>query len=292
MTDDQARMVKERVDSYLSSKEGRSLDVGNPSHLALLVKFARSGLTEVAEDDIHLVVAMCWLGPPSAGIPPAALRQDLLHALRRCIPAEFERPERAMEFVIAYGCGKWRQVKAGAGGWEQRWQGAMRGLVRALEPAVEQANRWLAGHVVGFPQERSVARTEAFPEDTAVWSDAWMLAACFVRPEHPLRLPEGATLTVECTPDGTEVRTSTQDYQTTTPPGAKAVWTIQEKDRALFVSCHQPVALAAGATVLLLARDEDTLVKILVSPSGQQTRLKIGESAFIEGPATLALWEC
>jgi hypothetical protein len=292
MTDDEARTVQEWVDGYLSSKDGRSLDVGNPSHLALLVKFARSGLTNVAEDDVHLVVAMCWLGPPSAGIPPTALRQELLNVLRRCVPDEFERLERVMEFVIAYGCGKWRQVKTGAGGWEQRWQGAMRGLVRALEPAVEQANRWLAGHVVGFPQERSVARAEGFPEDTAVWSDAWMLATRFVRPEHPLLLQEGAALTMECTPDGTEIRTSVQDYQTTTPPGAKAVWTVQEKDGALLLSCDQPLTLAAGAIVLLIARDEDTLVKTAVNTSGQQARLRVGESASIEGPATLTLWEC
>jgi len=292
MTDDQARMVQGRVDSYLSSKDGRSLDVGNPSHLALLVEFARSELTDVTEDDVHLVVAMCWLGPPSAGIPPAALRQDLLNVLRRCVPDEFERLERAMEFVIAYGCGKWRQVQAGSGGWEQRWQGAMRGLVRALEPAVEQANRWLAGHVVGFPQERSVARAEGFLEDTAVWSDAWMLATRFVRPEHPLLLQEGAGLTVECTSEGAEISTSVQDYQTMTPPGAKVVLTVQEKDGALLLSCSQPLALGAGATVLLIARDEDTIVKMLVDTSGQQVRLKIGESAFIGGPATLALWEC
>ena len=296
MTDDEARTVQGRVDGYLSSKDGRSLDVGNPSHLTLLVQDARSGLANVAEDDLHLVVAMCWLGPPSTGIPPVALRQDLLNILQQCVPDELVRLERVMEFVIAYGCGKWRQVKAGAGGWEQRWQGAMRGLVRALEPAVEQANRWLAGHIVGFPQERSVARAEGFPEDTAVWSDAWVLATRFVRPEHPLLLPEGATLTVECTLDGTEISTSAQDYQTLTPPGAKMVWTVQEtvqeKDGALFLSCHPPLALAAGAIVVLIARDEDTIVKMLVNTSGQQARLRIGESAFIIGPATLELWEC
>jgi hypothetical protein len=292
MTDDEVRTVQGRVDSYLSSKDGRSLDVGNPSHLTLLVQDARSGLANVAEDDLHLVVATCWLGPPSTGIPPATLRQDLLDMLRQCVPDESARLGRVMEFVIAYGCGKWRQVKAGSGKWEQRWQGAMRGLVRALEPAVEQANRWLADHVVGFPQERSVARAEGFPEDTAVWSDAWMLATRFVRPEHSLLLPEGDTLTVECTPEGTEINTSAQDYQAIAPPGAKAVWTVQDKDGTLLLACGRPLALAADATVLLIARDEDTLVKTAVGTSGQQVRLRVGESASIEGPATLALWEC
>jgi len=292
MTDDEARTVQEQVAGYLSSKDGRGLDVGNPSHLALLVDSARSGLAGIAEDDLRAVVTMCWLGPQSAGIPPAAMRQNLLDLLRRCVQDEQERLERVTEFVIAYGCGKWRQVRPGSGGWEQRWQGAMRGLVRALEPAVEQANRWLADHVVGFPQNRSVARAEGFPEDTAVWSDAWMLATRFVRPEHPLLLEEEDTLTVECTSDGTELNASARDYQTTTPPGAKAVWTVQERDGALLLSHSQSLALAAGATVLLIARDEDAILKTAANTPGQQARLRVGESASIEGPATLTLWEC
>jgi len=146
MTDGEARAVQERVEDYLSSKEAYGLDVGNPLHFELLVSRARPGLARVAADDLRVVVVMCWLGPQSAGIPPIAMRNNLLGILRRVVSDERERLERVMEFAIAYGCGKWRQVQPGYGSWEQRWQGAVRGLVRALEPAVEQANRWLAEH--------------------------------------------------------------------------------------------------------------------------------------------------
>jgi hypothetical protein len=44
--------------------------------------------------------------------------------------------------------------------------------------------------------------------------------------------------------------------------------------------------------VLLLARDEDALIKISAGAQGQQARLKVGEDANIEGPLTLVMWEC
>jgi hypothetical protein len=195
-----------------------------------------------------------------------------------------------MEFTIAYGCGKWREVQRGYGGWEQRWQGAVRGLVRALEPALAQANRWLAEHVVGFPQDRDVPRDEGFPEDT--WSDAWMLATQLVRAEHLLLLGEGETLTIACLHDETQLDASAQDYQKTIPPGAKAVWTVQERDGELTLPNSQPLALATGATVLLIARDEDMIIKTTVNQQSRQVWLKAGEVANVKGPAMLALWEC
>src|SRR5262249_4013365 len=200
--------------------------------------------------------------------------------------------QRVMEFTIAYGCGKWRQVRPGSGGWEQRWQGAMRGLVRALEPAVEQANRWLADHVVGFPQDRSVSYAESFPEDTAVWSDAWILATQFVRPEYPLLLQEEDDLTLECTFGGTQLSAPAQAYQTTVPPGAKAVWTVQESDGALALPRSPSLPLVADMKVLLVARDEDAILKTALDTRGQQVRLKIGEAASLKGLITLVLWEC
>src|SRR6266545_5996421 len=148
MTEDEVRAVQARAKGCLNDENGRGLDVGNPSHFVLLVNRTRSELAGVAEDDLRVVVAMCWLGPQAAGIPPPAMRHELLGTLRQCVPDGQERVGRVMEFAIAYGCGKWRDTQPGYGGWGQRWQGAVRGLVRALEPAVAQANRWLATHVV------------------------------------------------------------------------------------------------------------------------------------------------
>ena len=292
MTDDEARAVQTRVTSFLDNQDGRGLDVGNPSHLARLVDHARAEFSDLAEDDLRMVVAMCWLGPQSAGVPPADMRHDLHSILRRCVTDERERVDRIMEFVIAYGCGQWRNVQLGGGGWEHRWHGALRGVVRALEPAVAQANRWLAEHVVKFPQNRGVPHDKNFPEDTAVWSDAWLLATRLVRPEHSLYLEEQESLTFACAPEGTDCASSTQDYRHTIFPGAKAIWTVPEGKGVLVLPNGQSRTLAAGTTVFLIARDEDAIIKTAKNEQSQQIRFSAGEEANLQGPKMLLVWEC
>ena len=79
-------VTRQRVESYLSSKDGRTLDIGSPPHLALLVQHARSN-NDLLEDELLLTVAMCWLGPPpTAGIPPAAMREELQKVISALVP--------------------------------------------------------------------------------------------------------------------------------------------------------------------------------------------------------------
>lgn len=292
MTDEETRRVYERVETILASREGRVLDIGNPEHLTLLGNSARTVCPDAEEDELLLVTAMCWLGPLDAGPPPALLREELLHRLRQAEENAKERVERVMEFVIAYGCGKWRTVKAGYGGWAQRWQGAVRGLVRALEPAVGQTNRWLAEHVAGFPKDRSIPHNPQFIEDTPTWSDAWMLANKFARPEDRLSLEEDETLTISCTEEGTECTVTDQEYQQFVPPGAKAVWTVQEPDVTTLLTDEHSLSVAAGATLSLIARDEDALIKAAQEEQNRQTHLKVGQEAEVRGPLALDVWEC
>jgi uncharacterized cupin superfamily protein len=292
MTEAEVLVVQERVAERLHSSEGRPLDLGNPQHLEALARHVQLKKAETAEDELWITVAMSWLGPDNAGIPPTVMRQQLLEILRRLVVDEENRLKRVMEFAIAYGGGKWREVRPGAGGWEHRWQGAMRGLVRALEPAVEQANRWLAEHVVGFPQGRHVSHTEGFVEDTALWSDAWVLATHLVQPEHHFSLLEDDALTLACLAEGTELLTISQDYDALIPPGAKAVWTVREQSSDLLLPQKEVLPLAPGALVSLLTRDDDVIIKTAREKNSQQGRLKIGEDANLPGPLTLAMWEC
>lgn len=292
MTDDEVRAVQTLVTSFLDNQDSRGLDVGNPSHLTRLVDHVRAEFSDMAEDDLRMVVAMCWLGPRTAGVPPAAMRHDLCSILRRCVNDERERVDRVMEFVIAYGCGQWRKVQLGGGGWEHRWHGALRGLVRALEPAVAQANRWLAEHVVKFPQNRDASHDKNFPEDTAVWSDAWLLATRLVRPEHSIYLEEQESLSFTCVPEGTDCTLPAHDYRHTVLPGAKAIWTVQEGKGVLVLPNGQSRALAAGTIAILIARDEDAIIKTAKNEQSQQARLSAGEEANLQGPKMLVVWEC
>jgi uncharacterized cupin superfamily protein len=292
MTEAEVVLVQNAIEAMLNSRDGRAFDLGNPAHLKLLVQQARAQVPSTAEEELWITVVISWLGPQSAGPPPISVRQELQDLLRQMVPNERARQDRVMEFAIAYGCGKWREVQLGTGGWEHRWPGAMRGLVRALEPAVAQANRWLAEHVVGFPQDRSRSLTEGVAENTAVWSDAWMLASRLVHPEHQLSLLKNETLTLECTVEGTEVVTEKRDHETLIPPGAKAVWTILDHSSDLQLSSGESFSLPSGAVVFLLARDEDAILKTLVGEHSQQGRLQVGKEAVVPGPLVLALWEC
>ena len=310
MTDEEAQTVYTYIEAYLDSQAGRGLDIGNPQHFERLVNAARLALTatdkqvedpEDAEVVLRSVVAMCWLGPHGAGFPPKAIRDQLLAILRQSVPDRQLRKDRVMEFVIAYGCGKWREVQQGQQSherWGMRWQGALRGLVRALEPAVEQSNRWLAAHVAGFPHDRSHPQDEASPEDTATWSDAWLLGIRLVRPDHELVADEGWSLECVSTQadhaqtSGLEFCSANQDYQQTIPAGAKAVWTVQAGHGGMILPHEQPLPLTSGATLLVLVRDEDAILKTITAEHNQQTRLKAGEVAQITGAMTIVMWEC
>ena len=292
MTDEQVLAIQQFVEHYLSSKAGRFLDIGVPAHFAALVEAARSTVTTVREEALWIVVATCWLGPRRAGIPPASVREQLQELLQGYASDEPARLARVMEIVIAYGCGKWRQVFAGSGGWEHRWQGAMRGLVRAMEPAVAQANRWLAAHVVNFPNEHEGSRRGASSGDTTDWSDAWLLGIRFVCPEKALRLQDDEVLTLECTTRGIELLAPEQGYQFFVPPGAKALWTVQEYTGAIELPHGQSLPLPAHTTLLFIARDDDVILKTTTEGRERQMRLRVGDSATLTGPATLSLREC
>ena len=292
MTDEETRSVYEQVEAILMSREGRGLDIGNPDHLTFLSDATRIACPDTATDELLLITAMCWLGPPTAGPPPSPTRTAALELFRQLIADERERLERVMEFVIAYGCGKWRKPQAGLGGWEHRWQGTMRGLVRALEPAVGQSNRWLAEHVPGFPQNRSIPHDPHFIEDTATWSDAWLLANKIARPEDLVQIAEGKRLTIACAPEGTACSSDDQEYEHLILPGAKSVWTLHSPEIRLSVANRQPIPIAMDTTVTFIARDEDVLIKIASSEQSQQIHLKMGEEAEAQGPLTLGIWEC
>lgn len=292
MTDDRVSAIQHAVEQVLDSKAGRALDIGVPAHLATLVDTVRPIASETDEDKLWIIVAMCWLGPRAAGAPPAPMRAHLQDSLRQFAPHEQTRLGRVMEIVIAYGCGKWRDIQPGSGGWEHRWQGAMRGLVRAMEPPVAQSRRWLKTHVVGFPKEREEPASVFSLEYAAEWSDAWLLATHLLSPEKSLRLQKHEVLKLACTPEGLELTVEEQGYQFFAPPGAKIVWTLREKEGTVELPHGQAFLLPAQTIVLLIARDDDTIMKTAARDYGQQVRLRIGESASLSGPAMIDVREC
>jgi hypothetical protein len=283
MTGDQAEEVQTLAEQFLNSREGRELDVGNPNHFEQLVGRVRPGVSGVAEDDLRVVTAMCWLGPGDAGIPRECQRNDLLRVLRASVTQPDDRIKRVMEFVIAYGCGKWRTALEGFGGWEHHWEGAVRGLARAAKRGVRDADTWLrppAACVVGYPERGR--------DDLA--SDTWLLAMRFKHPEHPLHLGKGETLQIQCTVDGAVMKVARDIYEKLLPAGAKAVFSVVPPE--LITSRGVRLALGVEAKVIVTARDDETRIDVTLDSGKKQVRLDAGESAAIPGPASLAIWEC
>lgn len=280
MTDEAVRFVWEQVGMFLRGDSGRGFDVGKPKSFELLLDFVRTqgqsrcaDLAGWAEDEFRLVTAICLLGPDAAGIPPSAMRDHLVEIARRFEPGETKRLARAMEFAIAFGCGWQRDVRPDGDAWEQRWADAIRGLSRALEPAVTQARLWLTQHVVHYPRSKEYDG-----------SDAHVLT---MRLLHPLHLEQEDVLGITYR-DTDALVGSAHRTPTSVPSGAKYVLTATEKTR--LAGPHKTLPIDAGATVILTVHD--TEARITVHHAGQRLQLQEGESAHTLESAVFAIWAC
>jgi hypothetical protein len=277
MIDEAVRFVWEQVRLFLWGDTGRGFDVGKPKSFETLFDFVRTqgqeSLASFAEDEFRLVVAICLLGPDTVGPPPAAIRDHLSEITRRFEPSETKRLDRVMEFAIAFGCGWQRQIRPDGGAWEQRWADAVRGLSRALEPAVTQARLWLTQHVAHYPRAK----------DNDL-SDAHVLT---MRLLHPLHLEQEDALSITYR-DSDALVAPTCRGPTSVPSGAKYVWTIIEKTR--LVGPHKTFSIDAGTTIILTVHD--TEARITVNYAGQRLQLQEGQTANMAESAALAIWAC
>jgi hypothetical protein len=202
-----------------------------------------------------------------------------------------------MEFAIAYGCGRW--PSEAPEGWRQPWEGAVQALARTVEPAGGESNRWLEQTVVGFPEGRGAPASPGLSRSSEVWRDAHFLAMRLIRPAHLLSLEQGEELKIECVPEGTEVtgplRPLTNGgiarYSNLVPPGAKDVFSVEGRPARLR-GAKGALSLAEGARVILTARDEEARIEVHEEGRVQRSRLPAGGGACIQGPVTLAVWEC
>lgn len=180
-----------------------------------------------------------------------------------------------MQLAVAYGCGRWRPVETGHGTWNQRWWGAIDYLARrAISPAIQDANQWLADHLPGYPR-----RT---PEDTL--GDATRLARMLLVPQGAW--PLAGRVQIACNPDHTTIESGS--WSSDVPPGAKFVF--QVTDDATLRHRNMPFLWKAETRVVVLSRDDDTWL----SPQGlPRVTLDHWESAVLDvKPPSFLVWEC
>lgn len=284
MEDSEARGIQECVKVYKQDTHG--FDAAHLKHFENLVNLVRSQFANLNDDDLLVVTAMCLFGPEQAAGPsPPDMRHDLLSVVQHVVPHDAERRQRIRECAIAYGCGKWRQVTKGYGGWEQRWEGAICALAREFEQPIREAYTWLAEHIVGC---NSVVEQK---QNRHVWSEAIMLTRQLIRPQHSLHIGQAQRLHITCTAQGTLHHIPTQDWETLVPFGAKAVFTVAAP---LTLQTPRNVSFEVGIGIRLIttAREEETRIEATANDTNRRIRLRQGETAFVPGPTTLELWEC
>ncbi|MBI4639830.1 MAG: hypothetical protein HY731_04005 [Candidatus Tectomicrobia bacterium] len=141
MTDEETRLVQQHVNDYLIKERG--VNIVNLQGFEDLVKHVQIVVRSVAEDDLKVVTAMCLCGPESGGIPPDALRSELLKITRDEVWDVSTRLDRIMGLVIAYGCGKWRTIGEGSGGWQDRWKPALDWVTHWVWSWMKASAAWL-----------------------------------------------------------------------------------------------------------------------------------------------------
>ncbi|MGE0824213.1 MAG: hypothetical protein AB7G75_22705 [Candidatus Binatia bacterium] len=312
MTEEQSRAVCQHVENYLDGPKGIGFDIGNKTHFEQLVSDVSKHSQKFAPEDleIRVFVAMCLLGPGFGCVPPADMRADLLGKILQYVPDPEEQRARVMEFAIVYGAvERWQKVDTDPS-WKPPWQGAIRALIRTIEPAVGQVNQWLGKHVVGFPRKRHIPENDNFLQSTRqVWSDAAALAWTLVQPEERLKLSEEQMLCLRCesTPEeNSETIFSLQDKHSDSettlaaiPPGAKIVLRICDGVSLLTLPKEEVYPLSKDMLVVASARDDDALIRIPLREEDKNEKrrdltrqLSIGKSARLQGPTTLARFAC
>lgn len=173
MSEDTVRVVQRFLREALMKEPVRKFHAWDWREVERFVHGVRTSvaLPEVEDDELHVVVALCLVGPRQADIPQTALRDDILEKLRRFVPQPKTRVERAFDVVVVYGCGIWRTVEAGSGSWAQRWQPALDQLSASILAWMRATAAWLQLDI----QLRGYAFTAPFP----TWTEAEALAFLF-----------------------------------------------------------------------------------------------------------------
>jgi hypothetical protein len=236
--------------------------------------------------EFRMLVAMAALGPRNAGVPPEAMRDHLMRIIRRNTPRA-GRLARVEEFVIAYGCGKWRHTPLGvAAKWEDTWAHARDALGRMFRPSVEAARTWLHGTVTGFVGPDPENAEEVKEENKDIKADSAELAGWFIEPatEHSA-FGGRARVTITGTMGGADIAWNLQppdSYAT----GIKVVFVVPRRSRW---TREGTTVVLGHVKAIVSVLDDETRIETGVM---ERVTLKIGETLAIEASREIDEWLC
>jgi len=266
MTDDVARAVQSAVRQFLRDHERFRL--GDPENFDLLFEATKRRMQvlgkRVAEDDLGVVTAMCWLGLEYYEIPPVSMRQELLDIVRQYVPRAEERLARVMEFAVAYGCG-WRRNATQGRNWNASWSNAVAAFQGTVEPAVSGGDRWLRG-IVRCAEDPTgmypVRDRDRDGNEDKLKSDADTLRLHLVWPLKPLHVSMNGAVRFTCLDE--EMQVAYPGGGESFQRGAKASYTVSSeasleltrKDRL-----RRGATLPAETRLVVSMHDDDALTE-------------------------------
>jgi hypothetical protein len=275
--------ISREIELYPRRKKGVS------EYFEDLVAAAREALPAPlapgGEDELRVVTAMSWLGPRGPA-PPCGLRDHLLNAvLRPTIPDPAQRLKRALEFTLAYGCGRWASP-SDPGAWSTMpWPNAVTVLRQEIQGWVREV------------LDRIVLQTTVGPADAR--GDAHLLASLLLHPlktvehdpGHPPRIDRAAAVT--------EIRVSRGHL---THLGDEAKYVFRVLGPAVVTSFKKPETprlqgkavvgrrdWADGTRAVVTSRPSATWLEV---PAVRRLELEPWQWAIVEAPHDLEVFEC
>ena len=292
MTEQQIKRVREVVDQCFNPRDiPKLLDFAYfPSLVQKTCELLREGGATAlsSELELHCITALCVLGPRGKGVPPVRMCEQLTRVVSQYAS---ERLERTLEFAVAYGCGKWRDVTSRDQGWAGQWARAIDVMSLAMVPAVREVNVWLSNNVECYHEPGFWGSSEG---RDVIRMDAKLLALQLLNPFRPLHIGHDESFTLRHLGDGAVYELAgDKDSGVLIPAGARLVFFTASNSELIKMrkgAIKDRLVLKPGVIVKVLVRDEETRVEF--EPKIHRVTLKENESAVIHGPADLERWRC
>lgn len=291
MTEQQIQLICEVVGQLFKDDDvGRLLE---PGYFPSLVAEVRESLHGKADSqlpsdrELYCITALCVLGPPGKGAPPLELCSQLTQVTQDYADLLLDH---TLEFAVAFGCGKWREIKAGNESWSGPWLRAIHVLAFAMHRPAREANVWIST-VTGYTNTTFWTSKEG---KEIVDLDAYYLAMHLINPVRTLHLDYDEQIQLQSSIYGAIYRTpAAADDRQVYPAGARLVFSCIEPLNLIKQTddtAEDSRDLESGTVIDALVRDDDTRVEF--EPKMPRLTLKHGETAVITGSADLEQWTC
>jgi len=292
MNERQVSSICEAVSRLFRGRTAASLV--RPEYFPSLVADVREHLSSVdpkakpSEIELHCVTALCVLGPPQSGNPPEDMRRELVRIVTKYSK---NKPGRALEFAVAYGCGKWRESQPRDKGWPGQWPLAINVMAQAMVHAVREVNIWLSGIIPFYHSPDFWSGAEG---RELINMDARYLALRLVNPLRSLHLGEKEAIEIQCVEEGAHYSTPVEDdKEKLIHAGARYVFTSLTPVvlvRSANTVTREQRNLGKDMNIDILIREGEARIKL--APESRRITLKLNEHVSIQGPARLEQWSC